>query len=337
MMHRFTRVSMLILFMLLVLPGCANAIPTVMPTLTAAFPTPAQSITATSTIKIANTPPPTQTPLPALPPTESRIPSELYFGLKPPGLVAEIFAPGIVSNPDSSEFSGVFSPDGREYYFYRFSESVQAMLLFSKLVGEAWTAPEQLAFSEGYAAYEPYIGFDNKRLYFAWNHVTPSGEAAIPAYFSVERTQDGWSEPEYAGQGMFLSSSRDGQFYITDMSSRNVNGKTYLAKVTIENGVFTQYEQLSIQDHFGNQAHPCIAPDGSYILFDVNNGNYLFVSFKEADGTWGEAIDLTKHGFDPNAGGAYISPDGKYLFFSLRGDILWVDISVIESLKPQEQ
>jgi hypothetical protein len=66
----------------------------------------------------------------------------------------------------------------------------------------------------------------------------------------------------------------------------------------------------------------------------VNSGNYLFISFKKADGTWEEAIDLTKHGFDEKAGGAHISPDGKYLFFSLRGDIGRVDINKIENLRP---
>lgn len=34
------------------------------------------------------------------------------------------------------------------------------------------------------------------------------------------------------------------------------------------------------------------------------------------------------------AGGAYISPDGKYLFFALRDDMWWVDAGVIEELRP---
>jgi hypothetical protein len=82
-----------------------------------------------------------------------------------------------------------------------------------------------------------------------------------------------------------------------------------------------------------NQAHPCVAPDGSYLLFDVRGGNYLYFCSKMPDGTWGEAIDLTRHGFDPMAGGAYASPDGKYLFFHLNGDIWWVNINVIENLR----
>ena len=259
-----------------------------------------------------------------------------YLGQEPPEMEPKIFAPGIVSDPDFMEYSGAFSPDGSEYYFYRFSENSQSRLLFSKVVDAKWTAPEPLAFSAKYEAYEPYIGFDNQRLYFAWAHPTYSGQTRLPAYFFVERTQDGWSEPHYAGQGMFLSSSRDGQFYTTDMSSRNVDGRTYLANITINDGLFTNYERLSIQTRSREQAHPCIAPDGSYILFDVDSGSHLFVSFKNTDGTWGEAFDLTEHGFDRMAGGAYISPDSKYLFFALRGDIWWVDIGVIENLRPTE-
>jgi Tol biopolymer transport system component len=133
---------------------------------------------------------------------------------------------------------------------------------------------------------------------------------------------------------MFLSSSRDGQLYTTDMSSRNIDGRTYLAKISTTDGLFTDYERLPIHVPWGEPAHPCIAPDGSYLLFDVDSGNYLYVSFRDDNGNWGEPIDLTDHGFDPLAGGAYISPDGKFLFFSLQQDIWWVDIGAIEALRP---
>ena len=337
-MFKYLRSYILTLFVLFLLLGCGRARPTTNPTGASALPSRTQFTLPTSTISLTSAPTlrPTTTQTPTYTQATSPQLSGPYMGQIAPGLEAKIFAPGIVSDPVSSEFSGAFSPDGSEYYFYRFSESSQSMLLSSKVVNGIWTTPEPLPFTAGDAAYEPYIGFDNQRLYFAWNHATPMGQNTLPAYFFVERVPGGWSEPEFAGQGMFLSSSRDGQFYTTDMSSRSVDGKTYIAKITIEDGVFTNYERLSIQAHWGHQAHPCIAPDGSYILFDVYNGGYLFVSFKKADGTWGEAIDLTKHGFNPLAGGAYISPDGYYLFFSLRGDIWWVDISTIESLRPAE-
>ena len=249
---------------------------------------------------------------------------------------AEIFAPGIVSDPRFMDWCGTFSPDGTEYYFYRYFGDSPSKILVTRLVDGRWTSPEPCAFTGESSAAEPCLTFDNQTLYFNWKVAVAGGEPGYQAeaeYYFVERTADGWSEPRHAGQGMFMSSARDGQIYTTDMSLR-ATGKTYLARVERDDGVFKAYERLSIEPYYGSQAHPGIAPDGSYILFDVDGGSHLFVSFKQADGTWGEAIDLTKHGFDPLAGGAYVSPDGEYLFFALRDDIWWVDAKVIESLRP---
>lgn len=305
-----------ILFVLFMLAGCANAVST---------PT---SLPATAVSTLTSVPAtPTSKPL-----------SGPYLGQTPPGMTPEIFAPGIVSDPDFTEFSGTFSPDGSEYYFYRFSASSEDKIYFSKVVDGKWTAPEQLAVTAGYIARQPYVTFDNQKLYFYWNRPVAEGQPGYPAkdgYYVSTRTANGWSEPSYAGLGMLISSSRDGQLYTTDISKMRTR-RTYLAKITVTDGLFTNYETLTVQPGMGNQAHPCIALDGSYLLFDVDGGSHLFISFKKADGSWGEAIDLTEHGFDPLAGGATISPDGKYLFFSLHDDIWWVDIKTVESLRPQE-
>jgi hypothetical protein len=265
-------------------------------------------------------------------PTPTAVP---YLGQQPPGREPEVFAPGIVSDPGTTEFSGSPAPDAGEYYFYRFSEDSPARLLVSKVVDGELTAPRQLRCSAGYGASEPLVTSDGKRLYFMWDHPVPAGKPHLPSYFVVDRTQDGWSRPQYAGQGMFLSTTRDGQMYTTDMSTMNA-GTTSLAEVTTSNGRFTDYEKVAIPGIYGSQAHPCIAPDGTYILYDINGGAHLFVSFRHEDGSWGDPIDLTQHGFDPAAGGACVSPDGKYLFFALRDDIWWVDASVVEDLGPKQ-
>jgi len=293
--------------------------------------TPTEIPTLKPTKLLSPSPSPTESPTPT---TELQL-SGPYLGQEPPGIEPVIFAPGVISSPDFSEYSGAFSPDGTEYYYSRYSPTSESVLLFSKVVDGKWSVPEQLAVTSEYVAFEPYVTLDNQRVYFAWGYPVSAGQPQFP-YFFVERTENGWSEPIYAGQGMFLSSSQDGQLYTTDMSSRNADGKTYLAKITVTNGIFTDYERLPIETSWGNPAHPCIAPDGSYILFDVGSGNHLFVSFRKSDGAWGEPIDLTNHEFDPMAGGAYISPDGKYLFFSYNKDIWWVDIKVIENLRPSE-
>jgi hypothetical protein len=176
-------------------------------------------------------------------------------------------------------------------------------------------------------------------MYFGWFHPLPAGETGYAGDYGIyftQRTTNDWSAPTYAGQGMFVSSSQYEQFYVTDLST---SGSAFLAKVLIQDGKFLKLERLkggmdSLRSTHNLQAHPCIAPDGSYIIFDLDGGGLLHVCFKKQDGTWGEAINLTKYGIDVNAGIASISPDGKYLFFVLNGDIWWVDTQLIKKLDP---
>jgi len=259
-----------------------------------------------------------------------------YLGQNPPGTTPKIFALGIISLEEFVEFKGSFSPDGKEYYFYAYSDSKEIIptLYFTKIENEVWTKPVELQIAQRTRTAHPCVSHDNKWLFFTWTF--GRDQTQHTGYYVSARTDTGWSVPKYAGKGVFLTSDNSGQLYTTE----NVWGsqpKHYLSKVTFSNGAFTSYERQKINPHYENQTHPCIAPDGSYIIFDirVENGS-LFVSFKDKDGNWGEAVDLTKHGFKPNTGGAYISPDGKYLFFYYNGDIWWVDIQVIEKLRPEK-
>lgn len=251
----------------------------------------------------------------------------LYLGQTPPDTIPQLFAPGIVSSTDMREFSGCFSSDGKEYFFYRFSQTTPAKIYFTRVVNEIWTEPQPVDVTSGYPAFHPYITKDNNWLLFSWFK-------SDIMYYSSKRSESGWESPQLAGQGMFITQDSLGQFYIGDMSSRMVNGKTYIAKVTFTDGKFTNYQRVKINSYYGSQTHPCVALDGSYMIFDIDSGNHLFVSFKDQDGNWSDAMDLAQHGFDEKAGGAYLSPDGKYLFFSLNGDIYWVSSKIIERLRP---
>ncbi len=259
-----------------------------------------------------------------------------YLGQKPPGMTPEVFAPGIVSSREYVDFKLTFSPDGTECYFYRLSDPSAELIptiFFTKIEKGAWTKPAQWPVSQGARAFHPCVTPDNQWLLFYWNF--GQDRTRQSGFYASTRTDSGWSASKYAGPGMYLTSDRSGRFYTTE-SVWGSQPKHYLARVTFRDGLFTDYERLTIPPHHENQTHPCMALDGSYIIFDINveNGS-LFVSFKGKDGNWGEGIDLTKHGIKPDTRGAYISPDGKYLFFSVDGDIWWVDIHMIEKLRPQ--
>lgn len=78
----------------------------------------------------------------------------------------KVFAPGIVSIPDLVEWSGAFSPDGSEYCFYRFSDTSQSRLFFSKVEDGKWTVPEEPAFS---AAISGGWIFVSLKVYDRWS------------------------------------------------------------------------------------------------------------------------------------------------------------------------
>jgi Tol biopolymer transport system component len=251
-------------------------------------------------------------------------------------MVPGIFAKGIISIPDSRYCTISFSGKMDEFYVYRWNGN-KAEILFSQNKNGKWTPLQEVSFTDGIKAMEPHITYDGNKIYFYWDKPTPAGEQEIPfKIWYTERTPKSWTEPKYAGPGMFVSSDKEGNIYTTDMTSVMTDGKTYLAKVKSENNKFVSFEKLSVPQYFGSQAHPCIAPDGSFIIFDVESGRHLLVSFKKQDGTWGDAIDLTKNGFDDMAGGASITPDGKYLFFNEHGQLMWVDIRIIKRLKPKK-
>jgi len=253
-----------------------------------------------------------------------------YFGQVPPGTTPQVFAPGIVSLISTREYACSMSPDGREFYFTR--RGTGQTILVSRLEPGGWTFPEPVTFSAGFTAHEPHVTHDNKRIYWGWSR-PPAGSSTGPAsgIYVSERTPTGWSEARYVGQGMNVNSTRDGRLFMS------VDG---LVQVPLVDSRFGTPERLrggmeTLASTFGGHpAHPALAPDGSYIVFDVLGGPHLFVCFRNIDGTWGEAIDLADHGISAEGGIASISPDGKYLFYGFEDDIYWVSTKLIEDLRP---
>jgi hypothetical protein len=247
-----------------------------------------------------------------------------YLGQPIPGRTPAIFAPGLVSVPDAKASACSFSPDLKEFYFTR----AGSRLMVSRLTDEGWTFPAPVTVSEGDTAFAPHVTADNKRLYWNWNK-------PFPSIYVSERSTDGWGPGRLAGEGMFVSSDREGNLYVTHLSQTS----DFVSRARMAGNRIAGYEDLKgaierLRSRSDSIAHPCIAPDGSYIVFDIDAGSHLFVSFRQPDGTWGEAIDMAEHGLDIKAGQASISPDGKYLFFGKGPDLYWVSTEIIDVLRP---
>lgn len=246
-----------------------------------------------------------------------------YLGQPFPGKEPRLFAPGLVSMIGWS-FWCTFSPDGKEFYFSRGNK--KKIIMVSRLENNEWTTPSPASFTSGQFSNEPHITLDNKRIFFGM------GEGI----FTAERNKSGWSKPKFVSPGMHVTSSKDGQIYFTDVREAS-KGIMTIAKTEFNEGKFQNLERLQggvekARVELKRLAHPCIAPDGSYLIFDNGRG-MLHISFRNASGEWGEAIDLTKHGIDPAASGATLSPDGKYIFLDIYNDLHWMSTNFIEELR----
>ena len=86
--------------------------------------------------------------------------------------------------------------------------------------------------------------------------------------------------------------------------------------------------------------HPFVSPDERFFLFDSPRpGGFgdadVYVAFRIDDQkkyrvvNLGDKVNSPKGEFCP-----VLSPDGKYLFYTSAEDIYWVDIKIIETLRP---
>jgi hypothetical protein len=103
-----------------------------------------------------------------------------------PGLTPEKFAPGTVST-EAIELNGVFTPDGREFFFTRLVDTIDTIFhsryadgvwsWVSRLVDGAWTEARVLPPPITTAARESYpVVVADGSLYFASDR--PGGQAA---------------------------------------------------------------------------------------------------------------------------------------------------------------
>jgi len=249
-----------------------------------------------------------------------------YLGQAPPGDTPEVFAPGIVSLVGRPEVHLSFSPDGEEMYLSARGEG----LLVSRMTPEGWNAPAPLPDEEigGYS--EINVAPDGARL---WGNKDRSVWSLTPG-------PEGWGNPvlRFPG-GMFASQSLDGTVYFTQNGPQGGQ----VVRSRFRDGEYEDPEPLSGGLASSSvTAHPFISPDGTLLLFDSPRaggfgGFDLWASKREGDGSWGEAVNL---GSEVNSLGqnmcAYLSADGRYLFFTRFGDIWWVRADILDDLSDSE-
>jgi Tol biopolymer transport system component len=282
-----------------------------------------------------------------------------YLGQSVPGPTAEHFAPGIV-NTDAIEINGVFTPDGRTFFFARQIEGV--FTIFRSDFGETgWTSPTPMEVYPNDVralAVDMTVTTDGKSLYFLGQHVHED-EIGPPNLdiWVVRRDGNSWGFAELVPPPVSTGFSesypvvvKDGSLYFSSQRPGGFGGYDIYRSQRLQDGSFE--EPLNLGPPINTEFHEgdtFVAPDESYLILSSRRPgglgqNDLYVSFLKPDGGWsdlknlGPEINSDQTDFCP-----MVTPDGKYLFFSRRtgatwneateGEILWVDISVIERFR----
>ena len=263
-----------------------------------------------------------------------------YLGQKTPGILPEPFAPNIVTT-EKWEYGGVFTPNLKEFYFIREVEDVegnkkQEFVLIENKNNE-WQE----------SVISPRVGQPI---------ISPDGMTMHLGRRYKERTETGdWSEiknldsPFQEIQIMRLTASLKGTYVFDEIGMPDGDGIIRYSRLV--DGKREEPKPFGKEINTGKMnAHPFIARDESYIIWDgERESGYgdsdIYISFKQPDGSWGEAINLgDKINTDAWEAAATVTPDGKYLFFNRNMgsdkyenvDIFWVDTQIIETLRPKQ-
>jgi hypothetical protein len=269
----------------------------------------------------------------------------LYLGQTPPGDSAIVFAPGTISLPNRRETKIVFSPNNEECLIgIGINNTFQ--ILYTDFYSGYWKDQAPAYFIPNSRPIEPFFSPDSLHVFFT---------SYADIYMSTLANQT-WSSPVMLASPVNTgyeeyhpTASLNGTLYFCSMRE---NPSGYLYRSVPENGNYSTIEKLDavINRNSSDQDgayDPFIAPDESYILFSsIRSEGYgqadQYISYNR-NGSWTNPKNLGPTINTPAIEyGSYVSPDGKYYFFSrpvgwgpaAAADIYWIKIDdLIDSLR----
>jgi Tol biopolymer transport system component len=258
-----------------------------------------------------------------------------------------MFAADVVS-ADLDESGGVFSPDGRDFYFTVLASYTTSprfsMICVSHFENGHWRKPETVSFSGRYMDLAPHLSVDGNRLFFTSIRPVPESKGTRFRIWVTERLPGGWAEPtplsepinQETSHNLDATPTSDGELYLTSDRDDSA-GHFHIFRSRFVDGKFQTAQKLgpAINSDF-IESSPAISPDGNLLVFASNASpenqekrrpqdliaagkpyprQDLYISVKR-DGQWTPARHL-EHGINSSAEevNPSFSPDGKFLFW----------------------
>lgn len=271
---------------------------------------------------------------------QERVPGGTYLGQTPPGPVAVVFAPGLVSGVGQRLHGAVaVSPDLKTVMWPVIPPAVQAM----DLEDGRWS-PVRTLEVQGRAVQAPAFSAEGDRLFY--QAVVEGGAGGLDLWWAP-REGAGWGAPVSVGAAVNTprlesqpSLTTDGTLYFTGtLEGAGFDRGIYRARRV--DGEYGEPELLAeaINTRFIDYC-PWIAPDESYLLFASSRPweeerLHLHVSFRGEDDRWSEPVNIHEAiGFPGEARFPSVSPDGRVLFFISGDSAYWVDMAPVLAMKP---
>ncbi len=249
---------------------------------------------------------------------------DAYLGQKPPGAQPEEFAHQLLMKTDTFPMGRVaFSQDGREFYYTSsntWNNAKPTKIRYFKYDNGKWNGPFIL--NEHYDT--PTFSIDGTKLYFVGGK--RDGKHYI-VWQSLRRPDGGWTEPSvyiaarYALYNFMPTASGNcyaGSRVPGDSTRRDMD----ICELKMSPGDTTIRSLGEPINTRGFDGDFFIAKDESYMIVSTKETkdyeSELWISFHKPNGGWSKMLSL---GPEINDGlahrwGQYVSPDGKYLFYS---------------------
>ncbi len=255
-----------------------------------------------------------------------------------PGADPKIFAPGVISTQESFDFSISISPDGKKIlYSTRTDGSIPNHIRYMEKVNGRWTPPAAAPFASEYFEAEANFISGSRKIIFTSDRPLPG--TAVPR-------RNTW----IVDYGTDITTAIPFDSGFSNQFIMYVTGTKHRLFYTDRGGIhYTNYENdkyqpaILMSKEINGQvrgAHPFIAPDESYLIFDSQGridaigGSDFYISYRQDDSSWTQGENLGPGINSPsNEICPWVSPDGKYFFFGShrfdQADIFWVRASFI--------
>jgi hypothetical protein len=246
-----------------------------------------------------------------------------YLGQEFPGDIPVKFAPGIVSTDEDDSCFEV-SVSGDEIVFSR----EMKIYVINKDQNGMWSNPTPLPFSGG----EPSLSKDGKKIYFNSRDHFPGAKVPLNVWVT-QKLSGRWDKPSPLGEPVTNQT--------VHAPTVAGNGNIYasgIIRLKFIDGKYQAPEQLRppIKGY-----HPFISADESFMIFDnrpmiEGNPADLFITFRNSNDTWTDPVRLgDKINTSALETNAFVTADGKYMFFTRKYDVYWVKADFIGKIKNQ--